>query len=484
MTTAAPKPPAWGEPDAEGDGFAAWLRSPLSAGGTAAFVHGAVAHPREIPRAIELSVGALRVDVMAAAMPSPGLASERPDLAADRAFFWGVVPLAAGAASSEVGLRIRTTVGTTELTLGTVAEPSTAAVAALDAGPRTVVICMATHQPSKELFARQIDSIRAQTRHDWVCVISDDASDAEGAGLIDRVVGDDPRFAVDRSAQRLGPYANFARALAMTPAGAGYVALSDQDDVWHADKLAAMVGALEASDARLAFSDLRIVEPTGALISNTYWTTRVPNHANFASLLLGNSVTGAASVFRRDLLADALPFPPRFGNLYHDHWLALVAAATGRIEYVDRPLLDYVQHPDAVIGHAGANRGVVGGSVPRRLAALRGRPPGRLRGEWRRIYFGEYCRMALTAVALESRLGDRLDSSHRRTLQRALALDHSPPALAWLAGRQVRRLRRDDTGGSEAGMLRGLLWRRALARRGGRDPLDDADLPMEMLTSF
>ena len=64
------------------------------------------------------------------------------------------------------------------------------------------------------------------------------------------------------------------------------------------------------------------------------------------------------------------------GNLYHDHWLALVAASTGRIAYVDRPLYDYVQHPEAVIGHAGANVGVVGGGVLQRLAALRGRAPG------------------------------------------------------------------------------------------------------------
>jgi hypothetical protein len=228
---------------------------------------------------------------------------------------------------------------------------------------------------------------------------------------------------------------------------------------------------------------MRVVEADGTVRSDTYWTSRRPNHDNFPSLLLGNSVTGAASMFRRDLLDDALPLPPKFGNLYHDHWLALVAAATGDIAYVDDALYDYVQHGDAVIGHAGANRGVVGGSFLRRLAALRGRPPGDLRAEWRRIYFGEYCRMALTAVALEERLGDRLDPGHRRALHRALALDHSPTALGWLAGRQVRRLWHDDTGGSEAGMLRGLLWRRALARRRGSDPLDDGDLPVELLRS-
>jgi glycosyltransferase involved in cell wall biosynthesis len=422
-------------------------------------------------RAIELRAGAEGAAAMALAMPSPGLARERPDLAASRAIFWGTLPLAEG----EIVLRIRGSSSTCELSLGGAPTPAGVAVPALDAGPRTVVICMATHQPPPELFRRQIDSIRAQAGADWVCVISDDASNPDGAAVIDDTVGGDPRFVVDRSPERLGAYANFARALMMVPATAGYVALSDQDDVWHPDKLAAMVAALDSSGARLAFSDVRIVRSGGAVESDTYWTTRRPNHDNFASLLLGNSVTGAAAVFRRDLLADALPFPPRFGNLFHDHWLALVAAATGGIEYVDRPLLDYVQHPDAVIGHAGANRGVVGGSFLRRLAALRGRPPGDLDAEWRRIYFGEYCRMALTAVALERRLGDRLDPAHRGALRRAVALDHSASALAWLTARQVRRLWHDDTGGSEAGMLRGLMWRRRAS---------DGDLPPEMLRSL
>jgi len=57
------------------------------------------------------------------------------------------------------------------------------------------------------------------------------------------------------------------------------------------------------------------------------------------------------------------------------------------------------------------------------------------------------------------------------------AAERSPLALGWLAARQLRRPFHDDTGGSEAGVLRGLAWRRALSLRRGRDPLDDADLP-------
>lgn len=450
-------PTPWGEPLARKDGVSLWLRTPAPTTDGAVFVHGAVVSDGAPVRAVDLS----SAPAMASGMPSPGLAAERGPTA-QRAIFWGV--------------------GAGELSIGVTLEAGKRVSIPLDARltqPRAhaaapaarIAICMAAYEPAAELFERQIESIVQQTEGDWVCLIRDDTV-GDSAGAIARTLAADSRFHVVSNDQRLGSYANFGAAMEMVGKSAQYVALADQDDVWHPSKLARLGDALERSDARLAFSDMRIVEAGGRVVSDTYWTKRVPNHDNFASLLLGNSVTGAASMFHRELLDDALPLPPKFGNLYHDHWLALVAAATGGIAYVDEPLYDYVQHGGAVIGHAGANRGVVGGSFLRRLAALRGRPPGDLRAEWRRIYFGEYCRMALTAVALQDRLGDRVDPAHRRALDRALALDHSPTALAWLTARQTRRLWHDDTGGSEAGMLRGLLWRRRV---------DDGDLPAEML---
>jgi glycosyltransferase involved in cell wall biosynthesis len=415
-------------------------------------------------------------------MPSPGVAAQRPHApGGERSLFWGVVPLRAAADREAIELGVAATLADGRTMELVVADPRpalrTEPVEAPAAGPGTVAICMATFEPDPQLFERQIESLRAQTHRDWICLISDDASSAEAFARIESATASDSRFLVNRAPVRAGAYENFGRAMSMVPVAAGWVALCDQDDEWRPEKLSKLIAAL--GEARLAFSDMRVTRADGSVLSETYWTHRRPNHRNFASLLLGNSVTGAASLFRRDLLDDALPLPPRCGNLYHDHWLALVAAATGEIAYVDEPLYDYVQHERAVIGHAGANRGVVGGSFPRRLLALRGRAPGRLRTEWRRLYFGEYCRMALSGVALQMRLGNRIEPGRRRAITRLLAADRSVAAAGRLAARQLRRPFHDDTGGSEAGMLRGLAWRRLVSRSDGRDPLDDADLPEE-----
>src|ERR671933_177634 len=69
-----------------------------------------------------------------------------------------------------------------------------------------------------------------------------------------------------------------------------------------------------------------------------------------SAMLKWSSAISGSSTSRREMLRYALPFPDIPGWQFHDHWLALVALATGRIAYVDRPLYDYVQHAGAVFG--------------------------------------------------------------------------------------------------------------------------------------
>ena len=322
---------------------------------------------------------------------------------------------------------------------------------------------MATYDPPPELLRRQLESIRAQTHTNWVCVISDDCSTPDRFAALEAEVGDDPRFAVSRSPRRRGFYGNFERALALAPPTAEYVAMADQDDDWHPDKLATLLGAL--GDAQLVYSDQRVLSPTGELVADTYWSTRRNNHTDITSLLMANSVTGAASLFPRRLLDDALPFPPAQFAHFHDHWIALVALSLGDIAFVDRPLYDYVQHDGAVLGHAAANRVT---ALRDRLGRLGDDPRERV-GRWRMHYFVDNQRLAQLAAMLEMRVGDRTAPAKRRALARVTAADHSLLALGRLAARAVPELagRRPETLGAEVGLSLAYLWRgllRASAR--------------------
>ncbi len=324
--------------------------------------------------------------------------------------------------------------------------------------PAGIAICMATYDPPPELLRRQIESIRAQTHTDWVCVISDDASRPDRFASIQQEVGDDPRFVVSRSRRRLGFYRNFERALALAPRDARFVALADQDDYWYPDKLTTLQTAIENS--QLVYSDARIIARDGEEIASTYWGRRRNNHTDLEKLLIANAVTGAASLFRRELLDRALPFPPSQFAHYHDHWLALVALLTGGINYVDRPLYDYVQHGRAALGHAAATRVF---TLRERARKLRGDQRERVRF-YRATYFRDVERLMVVATILEMRCADRASPEQRRPLERFLSLERSWPELATLGWRAARELTgHPETLGAEWTLLRALLWRRALS---------------------
>lgn len=332
-------------------------------------------------------------------------------------------------------------------------------------GRPLVAICMATFEPPPYLLRRQIDSIREQTHDNWICLISDDSSSPGRLADLESIVGRDSRFVVSRSSERLGFYRNFERALAMVPPEADFVALADQDDYWYPEKLGALLVTIPG--ANLAYSDMRIVDEQGHEVSPTYWAGRRNNHTNLASLLLANTVTGSASLFSRDLLDLALPFPPPVGDAFHDQWIALVALASGRIAYVDRALYDYVQHSSASLGHDAAIRAY----DPRRrifwkypLATAQG-----IVDHGRRSYFANLCRIALIARTLLVRHVVAGNGPRRRAIERAARLGTNREPVGWLALRSLRRLvGRNETMGIELSLITAIAWRHLTALHNAR----------------
>jgi glycosyltransferase involved in cell wall biosynthesis len=474
-----------------GDGLFVHLDAPLpteiSIGrGTALFVCGWCLGPqgRRIARLDLVVDGAVqrvdaygmpRLDVLRALHPgidpydTAGMRrdpdSERdPELHAYRSGFWGTAQIVdTGRPAVEVLLRAELEGGGTataelaRIPLRASLAPVALAAPAPEAGP-LIAVCMATYEPSMDLFIPQLESIRGQRHRNWICIVSDDCSSPQTYARIEAAIGDDPRFVVSRSPGRLGFYHNFERALSLVPDDVDYVAMSDQDDVWHPDKLEALLAAI--GNAQLAYSDARIVAQGGDVLQDTYWLTRRNNHTSLLSLLVANSVTGAASLLRREVLDDALPFPPAQFAHFHDHWIALVALSLGEIAFVDRPIYDYVQHGEASLGHAAANQ------VPTlrsRLGGLRRDPRERVR-MWRMHYFVDVARLTQVATVLLLRLGVRMPARKRKVLERWLRTDRSLAAMMGLWLRGARDLvGRTETLGAEWMLGYAFAWRRLLA---------------------
>jgi hypothetical protein len=322
-----------------------------------------------------------------------------------------------------------------------------------------VAVCMATCDPPLHLFNRQVESIIAQTHTNWVCIVTDDSLHAAAIAHIAGLAERDSRFRVYRNPSRLGFYHNFERCLALVPPEAGFVALSDHDDDWRPEKLATLLAGFD-DDTSLVYSDMRIVTGEGECLSPTYWTTRRNNFTDLASLLVANTITGAAAVFRRELLDYILPLPDRHGLAFHDHWIAAVAMALGKIGYVKRPLYDYVQHGRNVIGHAAPEPLPHGERLRRAWAAVW--PPNprlwlRRLLEYGQVHDVRYGPARQFARLLLTRCGPTVLPTHKKPLRRLAALDRSWRARLWLAARGLWT--RPVTLGGEYEMIASLFWR-------------------------
>ena len=442
--------------------------------GTAVFVAGWCVAPTGPIRGLSLVVDGVEQPVAAHRMPRRDVfealhgggepSPDDPRSTAYRSGFWGSARIAVRSHPGPISVAVRAVLADGRRADAPLASIEVAPAAAPVDAPASagadplVAICMATFNPPADLLDRQLESIRSQTHRNWVAVVSDDRSEPEAFARLEAAIGNDPRFVLSRSEQRLGFYRNFERALALAPANAQYVAMADQDDAWHPDKLDVLLS--EIGDAQLVYSDARVVSRDGDVLAGSYWDRRRNNHSDLTSLLVANAVTGAASLMRRDLLDVALPFPPAQFSHYHDHWIALTALCLGDVAFVERPLYDYVQHGSATLGHAAATTMP---SLRSRLRALRQDPRDRVR-MWRLHYFVDVCRLTQVATILRMRCADALTRPKRRRLDAFLRADRSLLQVVPLWLRGLRELvGRPETLGAEWMLAQALLWRRLVA---------------------
>ena len=147
---------------------------------------------------------------------------------------------------------------------------------------------------------------------------------------------------------------NFLNAINEVPE-ADYYMLSDQDDVWHEDKIEKLSRFIKENDTGaplLAFSDAVVTDENLKVIDGSFvrYEGISPERTGFNQLLLQNQVTGAACIFNNALRNILLNHRIPEHAAVHDQWIALVTAAFGKIIYLDDALYDYRQHAHNLLG--------------------------------------------------------------------------------------------------------------------------------------
>lgn len=209
----------------------------------------------------------------------------------------------------------------------------------------------------------QVRSICLQSLPPQEIVLSDDASTDGCVELARRTVdecrAERPALRLDlrvlQNSASLRVTKNFEQAVGACTGE--LIALSDQDDVWHPDKLARAAAEFERRpDLLLLHTNARLVDDRGASLGASLFHALevqpfelawIHGGRAFDVFLRRNLVTGATAVFRRSLLHAAAPFPAEW---LHDEWMAIIAAAVGRVDVLEEALIDYRQHDSNQIG--------------------------------------------------------------------------------------------------------------------------------------
>ena len=202
--------------------------------------------------------------------------------------------------------------------------------------PRKVSIALATYN-GERFLPEQLASFLAQTRLPDELVVGDDNSRDGTVALIEEFADRAPfpvRITVNNPG--LGPADNFATAI--TRCSGDVIFLSDQDDIWHADKLEKMLAFLDADPRRLiAVHDAALVD----------------GEARPLGLTMGRQIAASGAPPEKGLVAGCcMAIDGRLARFYdplpatktHDAWLTMIADLLDVRGYLPEPLIDYRRH--------------------------------------------------------------------------------------------------------------------------------------------
>ncbi|CCH00647.1 putative glycosyltransferase epsH [Fibrella aestuarina BUZ 2] len=233
-----------------------------------------------------------------------------------------------------------------------------------------VSVVLATYN-GERFLKTQLDSIVQQTYPQLEVIVVDDRSTDATHDILQHYAARYPYFSLVVNETNLGYIRNFEKGMLL--ANGDLIALSDQDDIWHPEKIRILVEAMGDSD--VVFGDSRLIDDNDQPLGINFSDIRqLQSFDSCLSFLIGNTVSGHNMLITKSLLQRSLPFPL---HIPHDHWLCFVATFRQPVKFVPQLLVDYRQHATNVYGILpvvnGVKRTRAQKSAEQRLHAIRER---------------------------------------------------------------------------------------------------------------
>lgn len=217
-------------------------------------------------------------------------------------------------------------------------------------------ILMATYNGDRFL-KEQLDSIFRQSYQEWRLIIRDDCSSDNTLQILRQYQEKWPnRIKIVQAECPSGSAQNnFFQLMAYTEAA--YIMFADQDDVWLPNKIELTLQTMKHLERcygkdipLLVHSDLAVVNQHLVCLNESLFDLHnmSPMRNGLNNLLVQNIVVGCTTMINSSLLKRVVSIPQN--AIMHDMWVALIAAAFGRIGFVSESTMLYRQHGDNVDG--------------------------------------------------------------------------------------------------------------------------------------
>ena len=216
-----------------------------------------------------------------------------------------------------------------------------------------ISVVMATYNGEKYL-EKQLSSIFQQTKLPDEIVIVDDCSTDQTFNMLEIIKQDSNiPIVLIKNEHNQGVIKSFHSAL--EKCCGDYIFLADQDDIWLNTKVELMMASMlnlenETDESILVHSDLTVIDSSLTTLHQSfmryYWQNFNDFSRPFESLVFRNRIPGCSMLINKALKEKSLPISA--DCLMHDYWIALIASLSGKIFYLDKPLMLYRRHLETI----------------------------------------------------------------------------------------------------------------------------------------
>ena len=203
----------------------------------------------------------------------------------------------------------------------------------------------------------QLDSLAAQSFSDFIIRYQDDGSADRTPDILKDYAARDSRMIPGTEGGRhLGAKGNFFSLLRQ--AEGDRIFLCDQDDIWEPEKVQRLLFAMEKADREdpglpiLIHSDASVVDKDGRQLAPGFFRLQGwdPEATGLNRLLVQNNATGCMMLLNRPLADLVIHYGNPEKMFMHDWFIAMTAAAFGKVVFIPEALTRYRQHGNNAIG--------------------------------------------------------------------------------------------------------------------------------------